>query len=369
MVTRHFAWMVLRMAIIVAIIAASVWLFARIFSLTYPFWLAALFAWMLQPVVRFLQHRLRFNSGFASLFGLLGGILVISGIVTGLVFLVYYSLREFFEQAPQWIEEGTARIQIFFNNTILPHWQQVLGLFDNLDTEQHDLFAQLGSRVADGLGNFGQTAFDWVIGVPSFLVAFFFIILSIYFMGKSWSFYEDVYERNVPGSLRRKAREFIHALQFRFLGFVRAQLILMLVTAVIVFIGLLILGIEHAWMLAIVVGIAELLPYLGTGTILIPWFIYLFITGDISGGLGIAILYAIILIVRQLLEPKILSSNMNLNPVAVLISLFAGLQAFGAVGLFIGPLLLVLIVILGDIGFFKTIFSFIKEGFQDERPT
>lgn len=151
----------------------------------------------------------------------------------------------------------------------------------------------------------------------------------------------------------------------RLFGFIRAQLILMFVTAVIVFIGLLILGVENSWMLAIVVGIAELLPYLGTGTILIPWFVYLFITGDISGGLGIAILYVIIVIIRQMLEPKILSTNMNLNPVAVLISLFAGLQMFGAFGLFLGPVILVLIVILNDVGFFRSIVQFIRVGFTD----
>lgn len=108
----------------------------------------------------------------------------------------------------------------------------------------------------------------------------------------------------------------------------------MFVTACIVFVGLLIIRVDNAWMLAIVVGIAELLPYLGTGTILIPWFIYLFITGDVSGGFGIAILYIIVVIIRQLLEPKVLSSHMNLNPIAVLISLFAGLRLFGAFGLF-----------------------------------
>lgn len=272
-----------------------------------------------------------------------------------------------------WIEEGAAKIQLYFNETILPLWHEFLRTIDQFDSGGTSPLSeginQLGTSISNIVGNVGQAALDVVanilIGLPSFLVAFLFIILSIYFMGKSWSFYQSVYDRHVPRKVRSKGKEFVQATRIRLFGFIRAQLILMVVTALIVFVGLLILNVENAWMLAIVVGIAELLPYLGTGTILIPWFIYLFVTGDMSGGLGIAILYVIIVIVRQMLEPKVLSSNMNLNPVAVLISLFAGLQLFGAFGLFLGPVLLVLIVILNDIGFFRTVIYFIRFGFED----
>ncbi|AIC94509.1 transporter [Shouchella lehensis G1] len=371
--SKEVGWMALRTLIIILFLILFGWLVARVFSLTYPFWFAALFAWMLQPVARFFQYKLKFNKGFASLFGLLGGILAISAVLTGIVFLVYFSLREFFEQVPMWIEEGAAKIQLYFNETILPLWHEFLRTIDQFDSGGTSPLSeginQLGTSISNIVGNIGQAALDVVanilIGLPSFLVAFLFIILSIYFMGKSWSFYQSVYDRHVPRKVRSKGKEFVQATRIRLFGFIRAQLILMVVTALIVFIGLLILNVENAWMLAIVVGIAELLPYLGTGTILIPWFIYLFVTGDMSGGLGIAILYVIIVIVRQMLEPKVLSSNMNLNPVAVLISLFAGLQLFGAFGLFLGPVLLVLIVILNDIGFFRTVIYFIRFGFED----
>ncbi|WP_353626584.1 hypothetical protein [Bacillus sp. JCM 19041] len=93
-------------------------LFARLFSLTYPFWFAALLAWMLQPVARFFQHKLKFSRGFASLFGLLGGILAISALLTGIISLIYLSLSQFIEQVPSWIEEGAQKIQIFFNESI-----------------------------------------------------------------------------------------------------------------------------------------------------------------------------------------------------------------------------------------------------------
>ncbi|WP_245808788.1 sporulation integral membrane protein YtvI [Shouchella patagoniensis] len=371
--SRDVAWMILRTFAIIIFLIVAGWLVARLFSLTYPFWFAALLAWMLQPVARFFQHKLKFSRGFASLFGLLGGILAISALLTGIISLIYLSISQFIEQVPSWIEEGAQKIQIFFNESIWPYWQQVLGLFDDFGTGSNSALTgsidELGTVLSNAVGNLGQSVLDVAtnifFGLPSFLVAFLFIILSIYFMGKSWSFYQAVYDRHLPRSVRKKGKEFIQAARRRLFGFVRAQLILMFVTAVIVFVGLLVLQVEKAWMLAIVVGIAELLPYLGTGTILIPWFVYLFISGDMSGALGLAILYVIIVIIRQLLEPKILSTNMNLNPVAVLISLFAGLQMFGAFGLFLGPVILVLIVILNDIGFFRSVIQFIRSGFTE----
>ncbi|GAF20263.1 LOW QUALITY PROTEIN: membrane protein [Bacillus sp. JCM 19046] len=371
--SREVGWMILRTVAIIVFLIVFGWFVARVFSLTYPFWFAALFAWMLQPVARFFQYKLKFNRGLASLFGLLGGILAISAVITGIVLLVYYSLRSFIEQVPTWIEEGAAKVQIFFNESIWPLWQQVLGAFDQFDNGSNSALTeainQIGTSLSNFLGDLGQGILDVVgsilLGLPSFLVAFLFIILSIYFMGKSWSFYQAVYRRHVPGTFVGKGKNLLRLVRVRLFGFIRAQLILMFVTAVIVFIGLLILGVENSWMLAIVVGIAELLPYLGTGTILIPWFVYLFITGDISGGLELPFSMLLLSIIRQMLEPKILSTNMNLNPVAVLISLFAGLQMFGAFGLFLGPVILVLIVILNDVGFFRSIVQFIRVGFTD----
>src|SRR5690625_8011015 len=129
-----------------------------------------------------------------------------------------------------------------------------------------------------------------------------------------------------------------------------SQFNLMCIVSLIVFIELSILRTDHALTIAMIVWIAEILPYFGSGTILIPWFLYLFFTGDISMGIGLAVVYGVTVAVRQMLEPKILSSSMNLNALAVLISLFAGLKLFGVVGVFLGPLILVIFVIFIDLG-------------------
>ncbi|GAF64657.1 sporulation integral membrane protein YtvI [Bacillus sp. TS-2] len=370
--TQAHAWMALRAVLLAAIIIVVCWLFLKLFSLTYPFWFAALFAWFLQPLVRFLQNKLRISSGFASLFGLLGGVLIISGILTGIAFLLFYSLRNFFMQIPSWVEMASIGIQNYFNNVIFPFWQEALGLFNRFSIEEQEAFKQsilqLGTQLASTLGQLGQGIVDrfthLLLGLPTFFVAFIFFLLSIYFMGKSWAQYQNFFKKTIPYGFRLRVKDFNRAIKNRLFGFVRAQVIIMFATAIIVIIGLTILQVDYAFTLAVVIGIAELLPYLGTGTILIPWFIYLFITGNISLGVGIAILYGIVVVIRQLIEPKVLSSSLDLNPVAVLISFFAGLQLFGAIGLFIGPVLLVLMMILHDIKVTHDLGRFIRDGFS-----
>jgi sporulation integral membrane protein YtvI len=372
--TREHGLMILRTVIIAIAIIVFGWLFINFFSLTYPFWIAAAIAWFLQPWVRFMREKLKFSSGFASFFGLLGSIILVSSVITGAIFLIGYSLRNFFQQIPGWIETSSVSLQQFFNQVIFPFWQQILGIFDTFSYEEQEALrqsiVQLGSQVGSLLGQAGQSLVDRIthilMGVPTFLVAFVFIILSIYFMGKQWTFYREKTREALPPSFLLLIRDFGAAVRTRLFGFVKAQFILMMITGLIVLVGLSILRVDHVVTLAVVIGIAELLPYLGTGTILIPWFVYLFIVGDFSLAIGLTILYGIIVIVRQLIEPKILSSNLDLNPVAVLISLFVGLQLFGALGLLFGPVLLVFLMILNDIGVIRSITQFIKNGWAKE---
>src|SRR5699024_5835394 len=110
------------------------------------------------------------------------------------------------------------------------------------------------------------------------------------------------------------------------LGYLKAQLTLISITGAIVFVGLLILHVDYALTIAVATGLIDLLPYLGTGIVFVPWIIYMFFTGNYFLTIGLAVLYAIVLIQRQIMEPKIVSSNIGLDPLATLIAIFVGIQ-------------------------------------------
>lgn len=149
-------------------------------------------------------------------------------------------------------------------------------------------------------------------------------------------------------------------LKSKLMGFLTAQFILISMTALVNLIGLLILQVEHPLTIALILGVVDLLPYLGTGIILIPWGVYSILTGDLFLGIGLLILYGLTITLRQLAEPKVLSSSLGLNPLATLVSLFVGLQLFGFIGLFLGPVILVLFLSFYEAKIFEGIWRFIK---------
>lgn len=119
--------------------------------------------------------------------------------------------------------------------------------------------------------------------------------------------------------------------------YIRAYLLLMLITFAEMFIGFSLLKIEYAFILAWGVAIVDLLPVLGTGTVLIPWTIISFISGDHRIGTGLLVIYGISIIIRQVIEPKIVGKSLGLPPFVSLVSMYIGFKLLGVWGMILSP--------------------------------
>ncbi|SDN74827.1 sporulation integral membrane protein YtvI [Alkalicoccus daliensis] len=374
--TKDHAWMMLRLLFVIVFILTISYLVLWLFRIAYPFWIAAILVWMSYPLIRWLRKRIHLPNTLAVIVTLLLSIGTMLGALTGLVFLIIFGVRRFSNVVPQWIESTSREIQTFFNETIFPIWQGITGAMDSLTPEQQDAVGEgittLGTRLAESFTEGGQGLTEALtsilIFVPTSIVVIVFIFIAFYFIGKDWERIFSYIYSQIPVTIVKKSKSFKTMFQYRVFGFLRAQVLLMLIASLIVLIGLAVLQVENAITIAMIVGIAEILPYLGSGTILIPWMLYMFFTGNISMGIGIAILYAVTVLIRQAIEPKVLSSSMNLNALAVLISLFVGWQLFGVIGVFTGPFLLVVIVIFKDIGVLGELYQFVKYGFKEDAP-
>ena len=120
-------------------------------------------------------------------------------------------------------------------------------------------------------------------------------------------------------------------------GYIKAYFTIMLLTFFEVFIGLSILNVSYAFLLSLIIAVVDILPILGTGTVLVPWAIFSFVTSDSRLGMGLLILYAVISVVRQIAEPKIVGNTLGLHPLAALASVYFGIKLIGFSGIFIGP--------------------------------
>lgn len=131
---------------------------------------------------------------------------------------------------------------------------------------------------------------------------------------------------------------------------IRSYALIITITFTELFLGLTLLGIEYAALIAGVIAIFDILPVLGTGGIMIPWAIIAALLGKYSLALGLVLLYVAITVIRNIIEPKIVGSQLNLHPVVTLASMFAGVQLFGVIGLFGFPIVLSLLRYLNDNG-------------------
>lgn len=336
--------------------------------LTYPFLIAAMLAFLIHPIVNLLQRYLRFPRSLAVLVSILFLIGIIGGFLTFLVKKTIDGILYFSEYIPKQIEVISYNVQTYFNEFVLPLWDQGIGLLDNLEPSQQQVLQEgiliLGNNIASLLGNIGQAVANGIstfIGaLPITFTVIIFSILAIYFISKDFNRYATLYKEKLPAIFQEKTLNVLRDLKTKIFGFLKSQIIMMILTAIVSLIGLFILRVENALTLSIVLGLIDLLPYFGPGLILIPWSIYSFFTGDLFMGIGLLILYASTVTVRQFAEPKVLSKSMKLNPLAILVSLFAGLQLFGMFGLVIGPISLVLIISLYEAKVFEGLWGFIK---------
>lgn len=359
--------LIIRILFVVSIVMIGVFLLYQIIRFTYPFLIALMLSFLLNPVIRFLTERLRLPrpiavlAGVIFLFGVIGLILIffVRKIVKGLIYLSHV--------APQKIEKGFVAMQQYYNKWISPLWDSGAKYLDELNLEGEVLSKNgieiIGNELVSLLEVLGEkltnalTSFISIL--PISLMVISFIILSVYFISKDLDKYIGLYREKAPLILRKKAWNILVHLKRKMFGFLKAQIIMAFLTFLIGYIGLTILRVEHALTIAFIMGVLDFLPYLGTSFILIPCAIYSFFTGNGFLSIGFIVLYAITFVMRQFVEPKIVSTNIKLNPLFLLISLFIGFKLFGALGFLIAPLTLIFIISLYEVGLLKELWKFI----------
>ena len=118
----------------------------------------------------------------------------------------------------------------------------------------------------------------------------------------------------------------------------------MAITFTELLIGFIVLRIKYAPLLAALIAVIDILPVLGTGTVLVPWAAGELLLGNTAAGMGLAVLYGTITLVRNFAEPKIIGKQIGINPIFTLIAMFVGIKLLGIAGIFILPVTLIVVI-------------------------
>ncbi len=192
-------------------------------------------------------------------------------------------------------------------------------------------------------GAIPSLAVGFVSKIPSALLFIAVFIISTFYFATDEGSISKGMTSFLPDRWQEKLPTVKAKLKTTLVGYLKAYLLIMLLTFTEVFLGLSILRVKYAFLAAILIAIVDILPILGTGTVLVPWAVISYISKDPRTGTGLLILYAITLIVRQLSEPKLVGDNIGLHPLATLASVYIGIVTIGFSGIFIGPMVALLL--------------------------
>ncbi len=319
-----------------------------------PFFIAYCIAFLLKPIIRFITNKTPLKRKFVAVLVLTLFYLVIGSLLVLLAVRIgvwaggwFANLPEYYSQFIQpTIDKFSSSVAEFLPAAEL--WLPVsnFSLADTISGALSSLITATSSFVVDFVTGFaGQ--------VPWVVVSIVITIISSFFFTADYHRISHFILRQMPSGIRHKflvIKEFIVGTLFKFL---RAYLLIISITFAEVAIGLLILRSENPFGIALITAIVDILPVFGTGTVLIPWALYALVNENYFFGVGILVLYAVITIVRQIIEPRIVGRQIGLYPLLTLICMFLGARMFGAVGLFGFPITLVVLVHLNRCGEIK----------------
>ena len=194
-----------------------------------------------------------------------------------------------------------------------------------------DLLSDLGTRLPALIGG--------MLGsLPSVILFLTVTVMACFYISFEFDGINTFIASKIPVGIKRRFPGMRRQAAITVLKYIRAYIIILSVTATELFIGFSFLKIEYSLLLAIIIAFIDILPVLGVGTVLIPWGLITLMMKDFRTGTGLLILYGIITILRQFIEPKIIGKSLGLHPLVSLISMYMGFRLFGVFGMITGPL-------------------------------
>ncbi len=335
-----------------------IWSIISIFA---PFILAFILSLLLNPIAEKLHKKFRLPKGLASILLIVLTIVLLGGVVGGIIWKIISEIKNIYTQLPQitqavmdWIE----RVQESFSDIYFSMPVDIQNVLDTIGDNIQDSLTHIINDnyrpVVHGAGNIAKK-------LPSIFIAIIVFILSLFFMVSGRGSADKLIKKVIPQRVIDKTKTVFGEIKKTLGGYVKAQLIIMSVAFVIIFTGLSIIKIEYALLIALGVAILDALPFFGSGAVLIPWSVISFINTEFRLGVGLLIIYLLVIFTRQMIEPKIVSSKIGINPLITLMSMYVGYRIFSFGGMILGPIVLVLVMSLYKAGVFEPFKRFFKK--------
>lgn len=366
-----------------AFFVAAFYLFMKYaFGVVYPIIIAFIMAMILQRPVNFITRKTPLKKGLAGTLLSLAIFAVLIALIVLLGAKIVVEVKNFtasimarFEN----IETAAAKIGDWIGSLSLvkklPDGIKA-SLLETIDDIVSKITASSAAADSAQTGTTAAKGFDFSIlstplsavwgtakQIPSIIVGIIITIVATCFMTADYERVRSFIMNQIPAKKREKISKAKRITLTSVAKILKAYALIVLITTTELAVGLYIMTLlklypgDYVIIISIIIALIDIIPVLGTGTVLIPWAVYSLITGNVGFGIGLLVLYAIILIIRQIIEPKLVAGQVDVSPVLTISTMYIGTKCFGVLGIFILPLACIIIKLLNDEGvihLFKT---------------
>ncbi|MEG2710853.1 MAG: sporulation integral membrane protein YtvI [Clostridia bacterium] len=329
----------LKLAGVAALLVAGLFACVKLAGLVAPFIVALLMASVMEPLVRAMNERLRLSrtlSVFVALVLVLALVAVALGLVSG---KIVREARDLVVNLPGMYESAIAFLEKMLTD-LDARFEFIDGKF--LTMVEQALSASSGQVMA-WVNSLTRGVWSTATSLPHAIVVLIVIILGTFFLSRDRKKVVLEVHKQLPEGWIRRICAVKDDLFGALFGYVRALLLLMLLTFVELAIGFSLVGIDYAILFALIISMLDALPVLGTGTFVVPWAAYNLLIGDLHTGIGLLLVFAVVWTVRQLLEPHVVGDQIGIHPLLTLFAMYLGMRFMGVFGMILGPVTLIVV--------------------------
>ncbi|MCM1134142.1 MAG: sporulation integral membrane protein YtvI [Clostridium sp.] len=357
---RIYLKVFVNLGIMLAALLACIFLLPRLIIMFMPFVVGWIIALIASPLVKFFEKQLKIKRKAGAAFVIISviALVILAGYLLGAKVVeetvsfvqevpnMWESTLEDFEEVGETLEKAGRFLPERFQESLKK-------ITVNIEDYLGDFFGGLSEPTLEALGRFAMD-------LPSILIGIIMCVLSAYLFVAEKDYVPNLLAKVMPEALIERWNMVKRGLRHAVGGYFKAQLKIELWMYLLLGVGFTVLKVRYAFIIAIGVAFLDLLPFFGTGTVLLPWALVKFLSGDYTVVIGLLVIWGVGQLARQLIQPKIMGDSMGLAPIPTLFLLFLGYKAGGVWGMIIAVPIGIIVLNMYEEGVFNTTINSLK---------
>ena len=352
----------IRAVLLLGAAALVAWVILPLLSLLSPFVLALVFAWLLNPAVRWLEGKSSGSRRVISMILIVLVYAVIGGALFGLSWMAVDQIRTLFDNRQSVLDELLDGVVNVINS--LGGWLEGMGglVPEGVITTSGDVIDTLlnwvqGLDFSGWLTQMAGQAPSMVTNVSGFAVALIVFMMASYFITGDYPRLRQEFTDRVPMMARDFCRSVKNIFMSAFGGYIKSQFILSAGVFLILTVGFFLMGQPYGLLLAFGLAVLDFIPIIGAGTVMVPWAVLDMVLAQYGEAAALMAVWGVIVVFRRFAEPKVLGDQTGLSPILSLVGIYVGMKVGGVLGMVMGPLLLLVCINLAKLGIFRPVLN------------